>query len=307
MKLSSILSKAREIAGYERYKYRVDHCPQKIIDLIWQREYGYKIDWNNPKDLNEKIQWLICFGDTSNWPLLADKYRVREYVAKKGLSELLPELYGVWSDARDIDFTKLPEKFILRCNHDSGSTYIIDQSTEYDKEAIIIDLNKHLKKKYGYAFCEPHYNLIKPRVIAQEFLNSNTDSFSTQLVDYRVWCFHGKPYSIWVDYYPDNYRETHHKNIDVYDLNWNHHPEFESFSKRYQDGGGIVPRPENLSEMLDAAQILSENLPEARIDFYIVNGQLYFGEITLTSNRGRITHFTKEYLLELGNQIKLPL
>ncbi len=290
---------------YERYKFLVDHHPRPVIDKIWLREYGYKPDWEHPRDINEKIQWLICYGDTSQWPLLADKYRVREYVKQKGYGQLLPELYGVWEDARDIDFDQLPDRFILKCNHDSGSYQIVKKTEGYDKEAIAAYLNSHLNQKYGYRWCEPHYNKIKPLILAQEFLPS-TDSFSTALVDYRVWCFNGNPFSIWVDYYQESYQDSHKKFINEYDLNWRVRPH-NVFSQNHQDGKGIVPKPTVLQEMLKAAQELSQGLPEARIDFYIVNNHIYFGEITLTSNSGRICHYTNDYLKELGKQIQLPL
>jgi len=288
------------------YRFLVDHHPRIIIERNWIKQYGYKPDWNNPRDLNEKIQWLICYGDTSLWPLLADKYRVRNYVTDKGLGHLLPELYGVYSDARDIDFNSLPERFVLKCNHDSGSTFIINKTQNFDKESIIQELDSKLKNKFGYRYCEPHYNRISPVIIAQEYLESKEDSYSSLLVDYRVWCFNGKPYSIWVDYYTEEYKFTHKKYICLYDLKWNYHPENEHFSDLYQDGKDRIPRPKCLPEMLLAAQKLAEGLPEARIDFYIIDGKLYFGEITLTSNRGRISHFTKDYLKELGDQIHLP-
>ena len=287
------------------YRFLVDHHPRVIIDRIWMREYGYKPDWKNPRDLNEKIQWLICYGDTSKWPILADKYRVQEYVRDKGYGDLLPQLYGVWDDAENIDFERLPDRFILKCNHDSGSYKIVNKKEGYDRDEIISFLNAQLKEKFGYRYCEPHYNRIKPVIIAQEFIESTDDSFSSQLVDYRVWCFHGEPYSIWVDYYSTDYKTTHKKYICLYDLNWTSQPQNERFSDYYRDGSGIVPRPACLSEMLDAAKKLSTGLIEARVDFYIANGKLYFGEITLTSNRGRINHFTKEYLVELGRQIVL--
>lgn len=288
------------------YRFLVDHYPRVIIDHRWKRDYGYSIDWNNPRDLNEKIQWLICYGDTSLWPILADKYLVRDYVKSKGLGHLLPELYGIWKNAKDIDFDALPDRFVLKCNHDSGSTHIIDRSKGFDKSLIIENLNKHLEKKFGYNYCEPHYNRIEPLIIAQELLDSRQDTFSTQLVDYRIWCFNGEPYSIWVDYYSDSYKTTHQKFICLYDLDWGFHPELASFSKLYQKGKNIVPRPRNLSEMINAAKLLSKGFPEARIDFYIVDGRLYFGEITFTSNNGRITHYSNDYLIELGDQVKLP-
>ena len=110
------------------YKYLVDHYPRIIIDRIWKKTYGHKLNWENPIDINEKIQWLICYGDTSNWHILADKYKVREYVTEKGYRDILPKLYGCWEDANNIDFSSLPDKFIIKCNHDSASWHIIDQS-----------------------------------------------------------------------------------------------------------------------------------------------------------------------------------
>lgn len=287
---------------WEVRKFCIDHYPKIVIDSIWKKTFGYPIDWKHPKDLNEKIQWLICYGDTSKWPMLADKYLVRNYIQERGYGHLLPKLYGHWNDVAEIDFSKLPQKFIIKCNHDSSSWHKIDQSLEYDKNAILADLSYHLRRKWGYINCEPHYNKIKPCVIAEELLESYSDSFSTSLVDYKVWCFDGKPYSVWVCYNRD-YKGT---DVNLYDLDWNVHPEYSVFTDHYRDGKGVVPKPKLLDEMLQAAADLSKGLPQARMDFYIVDNKLYFGEITLTSQYGRMDFFTKDYLLELGDQCKLP-
>ena len=284
------------------YNYLVDHYPRIIIDRIWKKTYGRKMNWKNPIDINEKIQWLICYGNTSLWPTLADKYKVREYVTNLGYGHLLPELYGHWEDANDINFDALPDKFIIKCNHDSGSWQIIDKEKGFDKKEITNKLNASLRKKFGYRYCEPHYNKIQPQIIAEQFLESKQDSFSSSLVDYKVWCFDGKPFSIFVCYN----RDHHGIDVNLYDLSWQVHPEYSVFSPHYRNGKGIVPKPKNLEMILKVASDLSMGLPEARVDFYIVNGKMYFGEITLTSACGRMDYFTKEYLIELGNQIKLP-
>ena len=286
---------------WEYYKLLVDHYPRRILDGIWMKEFGYTVNWDNPRDLNEKIEWLICYGDTSKWPLLADKYRVREYVKKRGYRHILPKLYGGWDDAKKIDFSKLPDKFVLKCNHDSGSIHIIDKQRGYNEQDVSDNLNKHLRHKFGYRFCEPHYNKIKPLIIAEEFLNSSDDTFSSSLIDYKVWCFDGNPYCIFTCFNRNN------EGIDtnVYDLDWHVHPEFSVFTNHYRNGKGIVPKPIILDCLLEAASSLSKDLPQARIDFYIIDNQLYFGEITLTSCYGRMAYFTKDYLIKLGNQIKL--
>ena len=287
---------------WEIRKKAIDIYPKTVIDIIWKKTYGYKIDWYNPRDINEKIQWLICFGDTSMWPYLADKYTVREYVTKAGYAHILPDLYGHWDDAKKIDFDSLPEKFIIKCNHDSNSWHKIDKSKGYNQKEIVESLNYHLKRKWGYVNCEPHYNKIHPQVIAEQLLESKQDTFSTSLVDYKVWCFDGKPHSIWACYN----RDHHGTDVNVYDLNWRVHPEFSIVTDYYRDGKGRIPKPLLLDELLKAASVLSKGLPQARIDFYIVDNRLYFGEITLTSMCGRMDCYSKEYLIELGNQIVLP-
>lgn len=214
---------------------------------------------------------------------------------------MLPQLYGVYDDANKIDFSKLPNKFILKCNHDCGSYQIINKDKGFDQVKIVEELNKHLKQKFGYRYCEPHYNKIKPLIIAEELLESTQDTFSSSLVDYKVWCFDGKPYSIFTCYN----RDSSGMETNVYDLDWNVHTEHSVFTNHFRDGKGRVPIPFVLKELLDSASILSKDLPQVRIDFYIVEDKLKFGEFTLTSSCGRMKYFTEDYLVELGNQVKL--
>ena len=101
-------------------RFVYDHFLPYMVNRRWQATYGYKIDWNKPRDINEKMQWLNCFSDTKLWSLCADKYRVREFLEERGLGHLAVRLYGVWQNANDIDFDNLPETFVLKCNHDSG-------------------------------------------------------------------------------------------------------------------------------------------------------------------------------------------
>lgn len=281
----------------EYHKFLVDHYPRKIIDRIWWCQYGHIVNWDNPKDINEKIQWLICYGDTSKWSDLADKYKVREYVKEKGYEHILTKLYGVWNRPSDIDFNSLPNKFILKCNHDCGSYLIIDKSDGYNRKEICKNIDTALNRKFGYINCEPHYNKISPKVVAEEFLE-NTESFSTSLIDYKVWCFNGKPYCIFVAYN----RTQDHLYTNVYDMNWKVHPEWSVFTNHYLDGNSKVTRPEVLDEMLEIASNLSVGFPEVRIDFYIVKNKIYFGEMTFTSACGRMDYFSQEYLEELGRQ-----
>lgn len=291
-------------AHYRLRRFFIRINPSALVEDMWPSFSGHQIDWKHPLDLNEKIQWLICKSDTKEWTRLADKVKVRDFVKERGLADALPKLYGVWKDARDIDFDALPDKFVLKCNHDSGSCFIIDKSKPYDKEKVIKGLNACLGRGFGLDSCEPHYLGIPRRILAEEFLYSKADAkFSTSLIDYKVWCFNGKPYCIWAVYS----RSKECLYCNVYDLDWNVHPEYSSFNSHYRDGHGKIPKPAKLAEMLKYASILSKGFPEVRVDFYIVDNKIYFGEMTFTSDCGRMRYFTPEYLVELGNQVDLSL
>lgn len=279
-----------------------DHFRPYWINHLWQGQYGYKIDWKNPKDINEKMQWLACFGDTTEWALCSDKYRVREFLKERGLEDLAVPLLGVWNNTEDINYDTLPEKFILKCNHDSGTCIIVDKSQPYDKEVINKALNKALKTKFGYINGELWYNRIKPCIIAEEFLESHNCTFSSSLVDYKVWSFDGKPYCTWACHN----RDKHCAYVNLYDMDWKVRPECSVFTDHYRDGQGMVPKPETFDQMMEAASILSKGFPEVRVDFYEVDGKLYFGELTFMTLYGQIDFYTKDFLIELGNQCILP-
>lgn len=271
-----------------------------------QREYvkwkGSPVDWDNPRDINDKIQWLMCYTDTSMWTYCSDKYRVREYVKSKGLGDTLIPLLGVWKKAEDIDFDSLPEKFVIKCNHDSGSTHIVDKSKGFDPTYIRKDLTKHLKVRYGYAQGEMYYNGIQPLIIAEEVLPVETQPFPGSMVDYKIWCFDGKPYGVWACY--NRTKEATY--VNLYDLDWNVHPEASVFTEHYRDGKGALPRPKSLDKMLQCAATLSKGFPEVRVDLYDVDGKVYFSEMTFASLMGRMDFYTQDYLNALGDQCVLP-
>lgn len=283
--------------------FMYDHFLPQMINRRWKRTYGHKIDWKNPKDINEKMQWLICFGDTSKWSLCADKYRVREFLKERGLEHLAVKLYGIWNDANEIEYDSLPDKFILKCNHDSGTCIVVDKKKGFNREEVNQKLNDSLKVKFGYINGELFYNKIKPCIIAEEFLESSDCGFSSTLVDYKLWSFDGKPYCTWACYN----RENGHSYVNVYDMDWNVHPEYSVFNDHYRDGKGLVPKPKTFDKMIEAASILSKGFPEVRVDFYEVNGKLYFGELTFMTLFGQIDFYTNEFLIELGQQCKLPI
>ena len=283
--------------------YLYDHHLPFMINRRWKATYGYKIDWKHPKDINEKMWWLACFGDTSKWALCSDKYRVREYLKECGLEDIAVKLYGVWEKVEDIDYDALPQKFVLKCNHDSGTSIVVDKSKSFNKDAINKQLNEAFKVKFGYINGETYYNKIKPCIIAEEFLESHDCDFSKTLVDYKIWCFDGKPFCTWACYN----RENGHAYVDIYDMNWNAHPEYSVRTDHYRDGEGKVPKPKTFDKMMEIASKLSKGFPEVRIDLYEVDGKVYFGEMTFMTLFAQIDFYTKDFLVELGTQCILPV
>ena len=274
--------------------------------ILWEIKRNYRffmhrdIQLDSPQDINEKINWEKLNGDYKRWALLADKYRVREYITSKGLKDILIPLYGVWDSADKIEFDCLPDSFILKTNGGSGDAVIVKDKNSIDIHEIVKKTNRFLRMPYGVHSGEPHYLFIKPKVIAEKLLEP-IESFSTSLIDYKIWCLNGVPSYIWVCYS----RSKQEVKVETYDLDWKYHPEYSIFNDHYVNGGGKVPKPQNFDRMLEIARILAEGFKQVRVDLYNIDGHIYFGELTFTSNGGYMDFYTPDFLLEMGNNVDL--
>lgn len=260
---------------------------------------GRNYDIRNPKDINEKILWLISHKASKGWGRYADKIAVRDYIASCGLQDLTVPLLGVWKKASDIDFDALPDKFVLKCNHDSGSAIFIDKTEGFNAPEVRRQLEIARKRKFGYLGGELYYNEIPRKILAEAFLEPPDGELS--IPDYKVWCFDGEPKYIWACYDRTKERVA----IRLYDTSWVPHDEKVSFSSHWYNAGDR-PEPRHFAEMLAAASRLSKGFLEVRVDFYEVGGKLYFGEMTFASMGGRMDYFTPQFLRELGDYCKLP-
>lgn len=276
---------------------------KELADYQYRTRLGKRMNWNNPQTLNEKIQWLKFNSDTSQWSMLSDKYRVREYIHDKGLDHILVGLYGSWTDANDIDWGKLPNRFVMKVNNGSGDVLVCTDKNKIDKEIVTKKYNELLTLKFWELFAEPHYSKIQPCIIAEELLDCNKQSIpSTTLIDYKVWCFGGKPEFIWACYN----RTPEKVEVGCYDLDWQYHEEWSVFTSHYAKASKLLPKPQNLKQLIEYAAILSNGFPEVRVDFYEVDGKVYFGEMTFTAKGGYIDFYSDDLQLKLGSKIILP-
>lgn len=268
----------------EKLRYFFEYIYMKHrIPCIWK-----------PRDYSEYIFRDIFLNRNHPRAFLADKYRVRDFVTQKGLKPLLPQLYGVWDDARKIDFSKLPEQFALKCNHSCGMNIICTDKSDLNIEQAVCQLNRWLKTSHPVYF-ESHYRKIKPLIICEEYISDDSGLFP---MDYKIHCAHGKPVFIQVCY--DRNENSAGKRI-LLDTEWRD-LHYVIDDEHFPDRG--VDRPYHLQQMLDAASRLSSELEYARIDFYDTKDRVIFGEITLTPMGGWLSYFSQEALNMMGDQIR---
>lgn len=276
--------------------------PKMAISIAYRGSLHKKMDWKDPKDLNEKINWLKIYGDTSRWAQLSDKYEVRNFIKERGVEELLVKLYGVWDSPDDIDFSKLPDRFVMKMNNGCNSVILVTDKSKLDVDMIKKQFKKWMKERFGLATIELHYLDIKPRIIAEQLLE-NDNKESESLVDYKFWCLDGEPYYIFVCI--DRVLNKGMR-VAMYDTNWNLIPNMLDGPHK-NDNVDRIEKPACFEQMLNYARILSKGFPEVRVDLYESKGKVYFGEMTFTSQGGFMKYFTPEKLLEMGAKVTLPI
>lgn len=275
------------------------HYPVFLVKLRYLVRFKRLPNLKNPKNLNEKILYLKLYSNTKEWTRLADKYRVRDYIKECGLEHILIPLYDVWDKASDISLTNLPESFILKANNGDGksSYHIVRDKNSADLKKIQTLAQEWLAaRNIGALAAEPQYHNIPPKVLAEKLLVPASGS----LIDYKIWCFNGKPHSILTC----SDRSNSSVALGAYDLIWNRLENALIPSKDYPSGT-LLPRPKNLSDMIEIAEKLSQPFPQVRVDLYNVNGCVYFGELTFTSLGGMMLYYTQEALLEMGSHVDL--
>lgn len=282
-------------------KLMVRHCPELVpdkqyIQYLWEQVMDYPLDLKNPRTFNEKLQWLKLYDRKPEYTTMVDKYRVKQWVADRIGEEYVIPTLAVYQSVDEIDLDKLPDQFVLKCNHDSGNVIICKDKTKFDLEVAKQKLATALRNDYYLRWREWPYKNVKRCIIVEKYLK-NEDS--DDLTDYKMMVFNAKVKCIFTC---TNRKIGGGLNVTFFDTDWERLP----FERKYPADFKPIAKPASYPEMVEMAECLSEHLPFSRVDFYEVKGKPYFGEITLYPGAGFEPFNPKEWDATLGEWIELP-
>lgn len=286
----------KEKIGKKIVKLLTIISPTLSSKVIYKLHTGKKLKLHNPCNFNEKLMYLKLFDYRNNELVTncSDKLKVRDYVRNLGYGNILTEIYGIYNDAKDIEFSTLPDKFALKCNHGCGFNIICVDKAKLDKENAIKKLNKWKKTKFGYETCEIHYFPIKPVIYVEKYIATDDGIMPN---DYKIYCFNGKARVILVC----SEREKKLK-LSFYDLKWK---KLDYETNEFHTDKAIK-KPKNLEKMIEYAEKMSKPFKFVRVDFYETNeGKILFGELTFTPARCSAEYYNDRGNEELGKMLEI--
>lgn len=264
-----------------------------FLRLEYFRRLGCFPNLTNPKTFNEKLQWLKLHDRKPEYTRMVDKYEAKRYVAERIGEKYIIPLIGVWDSFDQIDFERLPDQFVLKCTHDSGGLVICPDKVKLDKAAANKKINASLKNNYYWHSREWPYKHLNPRIIAEKYMVDKTGD----LQDYKVLCFNGEPKL--VQFHKGRY-QNHTQ--DYFDTEWNNLKIYQGLPMSETD----IEKPVFLEQMLRLSKELSAGIPHVRVDWYYVEGRLYFGELTFFDASGFEAFEPEQWNYTLGSWIQLP-
>ncbi len=252
----------------------------------------------NPRRYSEKIQWYKLNYRTDLITQCSDKYAVRQYVEEKGLDSILNDLYAVYDDADKIDFDALPSSFAMKMNNASGKNVFVENKAEVDCEELREKARKWLNMRVNSPAGEWCYDNIEPKIVFEKLLPRDKNN---DLPDYKFFCFNGRPECLYimVDYTADH----NNGKLGFYDMDFKQFPYYRA---DYKPITFPVDKPKNFEKMVEYARILSKDFPHVRVDFYNIDGEIIFGELTFSCASGYLVFDPDEFDFIMGDWFELP-
>lgn len=257
----------------------------------------YSLNLENPKSFNEKLQWLKLHDRKPIYTAMVDKIEAKKIVASIIGDEYIIPTIAVWNSVEDIDWDFLPNQFVMKCSHDSGGIVVCKDKAKLDKTSSIKIIKKGLKRHYFWQNREWPYKDVKPRIIVEKYME---DKLTGELRDYKFFCFNGAVKALFVA--SDRQKKGEETKFDFFDEKYNHLPIING-----HPNSTIIPqKPSRFEDMKMLAAKLSQGIPQLRVDFYEMDGQIYFGELTFSHFSGMVPFNPVEWDYKLGEWIQLP-
>lgn len=275
------------------FSNRIDD--ESFLKLKYRARFLKKLDLTTPKTYNEKLQWLKLYDRKPEYTTMVDKYAMKEWVASRIGPGYTITNYGVWDTPEEIDFDSLPDKFVLKGTHDSGSFIICKDKSKFDSVSAIAKLNKSMLRDQFIFNREWPYKNVPHRVLAEEYI---VDESGYELKDYKFFCFDGKPYMMFIA----SGRTKGETTFDYYDMDFNH----LDITQSHPNAKHGYEKPEAFEKMKELASKLSAGIPQLRVDFYYVNGKILVGELTFFHYGGFVPFHPDKWDTILGELIELP-
>lgn len=298
MKIFDYIKNPSKIVIWLQNHRKLDWMPDKAyLKLIFWARMKKRLNLKNPQTYNEKLQWLKLYDRKDIYSTMVDKYESKEYVAGIIGEEYIIPTLGVWDKFDDIDFASLPQQFVLKCTHDSGGVVICKDKKSFDKDLAKSILDSSLKNRFFYYGREWAYEGVKPRIIAEKYMEDKT---SNDLKDYKFFTFNGKVKALFIA--SDRNEKDEETKFDFFDRGFNHievkngHPNANTYPEK----------PENFDKMIELAEKLAKDTCHLRVDFYEVNGKIYFGELTFFHWSGFVPFEPEEWDYTFGEWLHLP-
>ena len=271
---------------------------EQYLKIAYRARMGKKLNLDNPQTFSEKLQWLKLYDRNPEYIMMVDKYEAKKYVAEKIGEEFIIPTLGLWDKFDDIDFDSLPNQFVLKCTHDSGGLVICKDKSKLDVTAAKRIIRGCLKHNYFWGMREWPYKNVKPRIIAEKYM---VDESGYELKDYKIFCFDGVPKAMFIA--TDRATEGEETKFDFFDMDFKHLP----FTNGHPNANREIKCPASFELMKELADKLSKGIPQVRVDFYDINGQVYFGELTLSHWSGMTPFVPEEWDYKFGRWINFQL
>lgn len=291
-----LLSGSIRFTRYRIKKYIEQNRPKKAVEIVYNNK-NRKIDWNNPKNINEKLQCLKV-GQYYNNPVITqcvDKVTVKDYVKNKEIKCRCAKTYQVCNEPDEINWEKLPEKFVIKCNHGCGYNILCNNKNSICKEKIIEDISKWLDEDFWINYCEPQYKFINKKILIEENLGEDVKT-------YKFYCFNGIPKVLYVSSNGEYGNDEKDLYLDYFDMDFNW---LDITLGEHLHLGNKVIKPENWEEMKQIAKEFAEDFPFVRVDLYDVNGEIYLSELTFMPTGGYMELKPEKTLDEWGNWLEI--